>query len=75
MLDAWVRRLRQMLGRGDLQDGLLQHYQREVDLSDWSIERKVAEAMDGNCNPDLFGGPVEDGVHAADGESDDTPEG
>lgn len=72
---VWLARARRWIGCGDMQDGILRHYQEMVPLSDWAIEKRVEEAMDGDRHPDLFDCLGETGLHPRDSEGDDPPEG
>jgi len=72
---VWMDRIKRWVGCGDLQDGLLQHYQEMVPLSDWDIERRVRKAeTDGDDPFDLRSYGIETRLHASDGESDDPDE-
>jgi hypothetical protein len=71
----WLLRFKRALGFGCLQDGVLEHWQREAEMSDWSIERKVQEVLDGDSHTDLLGGLGESGLQPFDSPSDDPPEG
>lgn len=71
----WLARVKRFVGCGDMQDGLLDHYQRMVPLSDWDIERRVREAESNGDNPfDLCDHHPEERLHGPDSESGDRNE-
>jgi hypothetical protein len=47
----WLARAKRWIGCGDLQDGMLKHYQELVPLTDWAFERKVEAALEEEPNP------------------------
>jgi hypothetical protein len=72
---VWLARVKRWIGCGDMQDGLLQHYQQMVPLSDWDIERRVREAPYADDYDDLCRLIAEERVQCRDSEDERPSEG
>ncbi len=72
---VWLARAKRWIGCGDLQDGMLNHYQQMVPLSDWSIEKRVEEALPDHNPLDLRVDTDQSRVYGGDGEEGRDPQG